>query len=142
MSQCDTVERPLRPVDDTGRYAPSDEAQRYWSQVEPPPWWKPWGCWTWAGYRNRDGYGIFTLASGQKVRAHRYIALAPELVQGHACHDRHRRCAGGPACPHRACVRTWAGPWWWPPRWRRPHVIPMTSQMNRRLVTERRRRNR
>lgn len=139
-SQCDTAATSLRPVDATsGRWRRVDEADRFWAQVTPPPWWRPWGCWTWAGYRNAEGYGIFTTAAGRKVRAHRWAALEHNLVQGHTCHDRSRRCPGGPTCPHRACVKTWTGPRWLPWAWRRPHVIPMTPQMNRRLVDERRR---
>jgi hypothetical protein len=138
-SQCDTAATSLRAADASGRFVALDEADRFWSQVVPPPWWRPWGCWLWAGTRNAEGYGVFTTAAGRKVRAHRWLALDLELVQGHACHDRDRWCPGGPTCPHRACVRTWAGPWWWPPRWRRPHVVPMTPEQNRRLVNERRR---
>lgn len=30
------------------------------------------GCWIWTGYRNHDGYGIWTIRPGLTVRAHRW----------------------------------------------------------------------
>ncbi len=143
-SQCDPVATPLRLTSETGQFVARSELERFWGQVEMPPWWKPWGCARWVGYCNRDGYGVFTLADGTKVRAHRYAWLAvhgSELVSvaGHDCHDR-SDCTAGRECPHRACVRVWEGRWWWPARWRRPHVIASTTTGNRRRVDERRRR--
>lgn len=37
------------------------------------------GCWLWLGALNQDGYGVFRLAVGRMVRAHRY---AYEVVRG------------------------------------------------------------
>ena len=81
--------------------------ERFWAKVD-----RGSGCWIWTGYTDRDGYGLFVLAPGRTVRAHRF---AFELEHGqdrlpkgepldHLCHDP-RTCTGGPGCPHRPCVR-------------------------------------
>jgi hypothetical protein len=86
-------------------------AERFWSKVR-----KAEGCWLFQGTKRPDGYrrfGIGSLTDGTRrnVLAHRY---AYELVNGpiplgltvdHECHNRAKDCAGGPTCPHRACVR-------------------------------------
>lgn len=155
-SQCDPVATLLRRRLRGGRYTPVDEAERFWLQVQRSPWWRPWGCGRWTGTLNADGYPVFSIfrqGRWEKVRAHRYaLELArgvdlpfphgagsslPGWEAGHDCHDR-SRCHRGRDCPHRACVRTWEGRWWWPRRWRRPHVIAMTRAENRARVDARR----
>lgn len=162
-SHCDTVATPfdtsVRQLERPGRYTATDEAERFWSQVKRPPWWRPWGCARWAGTLNTEGYpvmGVWRDGAWVKVRAHRYaleLALGADLpfpsvggallrsweVAGHDCHDRARRCHRGRDCRHRACVKAWEGPWWLPWAWRRPHVLPMTQAENRRRVDARRR---
>ncbi len=146
-SHCEVDERPLRPVDETGRFLAKEEEVRFWAQVQPPPWWRPWGCWRWTGALTADGYGVFgVMRDGvwTKMRAHRYALelqgpIPPGSHAGHDCHDRDQRCHKGPLCGHRVCVRAWRGPWWWPAAWRRPHVLAMTRAENRRRVDARRR---
>jgi HNH endonuclease len=63
---------------DSGRFQPSDEAARFWAQVDHTD-----TCWMWQGHRDRDGYGRFkvTILPGhyRTVRAHRW---AWEAVNG------------------------------------------------------------
>lgn len=81
--------------------------ERFWGKVD-----RGTGCWLWTGYTDRDGYGLFALAPGKTLRAHRFAFQlehgADKLPKGepldHLCHDP-KTCAGGPACPHRPCVR-------------------------------------
>ena len=88
------------------------EASTCLSGAEVPPTSAPldlFGCWTWTGRLDRYGYGTLSYRS-QTCRAHR---LAYQFVVGpipagltldHLCHTLDRSCAGGPKCPHRACV--------------------------------------
>lgn len=52
------------------------------------------GCWRFVGYRDKDGYGVFTEKTRRRVRAHRYSYLAfkgriPEGLQlDHLCRNR------------------------------------------------------
>jgi len=49
-------------------------ADRFWAKVD-----KSDTCWTWTGSRNGRGYGLFMVAPGSCVRAHRF---AYELLVG------------------------------------------------------------
>ncbi|BBY78884.1 hypothetical protein H7I53_17820 [Mycolicibacterium pulveris] len=69
----------------------------------------PNGCWTWNNLQpDEDGYGSYW-AEGRKQKAHRYsyVRTYGPIPAGahldHICHDP-KTCAGGPSCPHRACV--------------------------------------
>lgn len=46
------------------------EKVRFWQYVAPMM--DDRGCWEWAGYRDKDGYGQFTPVHNKPVRAHRY----------------------------------------------------------------------
>ena len=51
---------------DKAKFDPPELA-RFWSKVDC----KRYGCWEWRAYRNRNGYGRFTIG-GKMVAAHRY----------------------------------------------------------------------
>lgn len=66
-------------------------------------------CIPWPGHIGKDGYGR-DYFNGKWVRTHR---VSHELFKGpvpaglsvdHICHNADQDCAGGPSCPHRACV--------------------------------------
>ena len=68
--------------------------QRFWAKVD-----KSGDCWTWIGFRGRNGYGQFHYGGGSRhVLAHRFIyALEvgpiPEgLVLRHLCNNGHLGC--------------------------------------------------
>lgn len=85
------------------------------------------GCWMWTGSL-RDGYGqIWTSvdAAGHRQlldthRASYELARGP-IPEGmdldHRCHNADAICAGGPDCPHRACVNP-------------EHLEPATRRVN------------
>lgn len=84
------------------------------------------GCWLWTARLNAGGYPTFRTERGEPQRnvlAHRWayehlIGPIPEgLDVGHKCHDADGQCAGGPTCPHRACVKP-------------DHLQPETRQEN------------
>jgi hypothetical protein len=83
----------------------------------------PSGCWIWRGQLNPNGYGRL-LFRGRKDYAHRAafeIFVGPigaGLDIDHECHNVDPSCAGGDACPHRACVNP-------------GHLIQATKQHNR-----------
>ena len=56
---------------DAGRFVATDEASRFWSQVDRSD-----DCWLWRGHIDRDGYGQFKVTvhpgSYRTVRAHRW----------------------------------------------------------------------
>lgn len=69
------------------------------------------GCWIFTGYTNPEGYGAVTWTENGRVRSratHRIVYAEhfgepdPGMQVDHLCHDP-KLCAGGPACPHRAC---------------------------------------
>ena len=66
-------------------------------------------CWQWQGKPNLNGYGEINY-EGRTQRAHRvsYVAFKGEVPAGlqvdHTCHSNDTTCAGGPKCPHRACI--------------------------------------
>lgn len=68
-------------------------------------------CWVWQRTMFSQGYGCFTAVSNGKsraFRAHRVLwtwntGVEPVRPLDHLCHDP-ETCAGGPSCPHRACV--------------------------------------
>jgi hypothetical protein len=64
------------------------------------------GCWIWRGYVDEDGYGK---CGGLGAYAVVYRALVGPIPGGyhvdHLCHNQDATCSGGPACPHRKCVR-------------------------------------
>lgn len=101
-------------------YAERDTvAERFWSKVEVVPG----SCWTWTAARNKaNGYGWFSFRGAPTV-AHRVAwtlvhGEIPEGMEiGHRCHDEDLSCAGGPSCPHRACVNP-------------GHLEPMTHRAN------------
>lgn len=80
--------------------------ERFWSKVEFSQY-----CWTWTRSKDRDGYGLFGLAKGRTVRAHRYTyGLAHDLpLDGFSQLDH--------LCRNRACVRP-------------SHLEPVTSKIN------------
>lgn len=67
------------------------------------------GCWTWTAYKNRDGYGKFSVY-GRPISAHRYAyELANGPVPGGACLDH--------LCRNRACCNP-------------EHLQPVTQTVN------------
>jgi hypothetical protein len=86
-------------------------AERFWSKVD-----RSGDCWPFDGTGRPDGYrqfGVGSLTDGTRrnVLAHRFayeLAVGP-IPDGqqvdHECHNRDKRCLGGPSCSHRACVR-------------------------------------
>lgn len=73
------------------------------------------GCWPWVGFVDASGYGKLNIRCDdgrhRPRRAHRivYETLVGPIPEGmeldHTCHSQDPRCLGGPACPHRRCVR-------------------------------------
>lgn len=69
------------------------------------------GCWEWTGFCNEQGYAWFSVDHATSVAAYRWIyeqrvGPIPEGHQvDHRCHNADTACPGGPACPHRRCVR-------------------------------------
>ncbi len=69
-------------------------AGRFWSHVNKAGTLAPMvgPCWTWTGYRDRDGYGRFTV-QGRTYMAHRYAysqvfgQIPPGLVLDHLCRN-------------------------------------------------------
>lgn len=70
-------------------------------------------CDQWAGYVNRDGYGVVREGADRDRRAHRVAyelahgPIPPGLVVDHICHNEallRGECDGGSECPHRRCV--------------------------------------
>ncbi|MFB7555352.1 HNH endonuclease signature motif containing protein [Streptomyces brevispora] len=67
---------------------------RFWSRVNKAGTLAPMlgPCWTWTGYRDRDGYGRFT-SQGRTYMAHRYAytrlvgPIPPGLVIDHLCRN-------------------------------------------------------
>jgi hypothetical protein len=92
-----------------GRWVAADETQRFLAKVNTAG-----DCWLWTGGTDRDGYGRFQARRPGRwvyVRAHRwayetrYGPIPGGLTLDHTCHTTDPGCAGGPACPHRRCVR-------------------------------------
>ena len=65
----------------------------------------------WQGTRNTAGYGLFYVAPGKVMTAHRwaYLHWNGPIPEGHDvdhdCHNRDVSCLGGKTDPHRMCVR-------------------------------------
>lgn len=80
-------------------------------------------CWRWTGRRDWGGYGRFQHQRENRL-AHRvaYELLVSPIPAGavldHTCHNG-SGCAGGPKCPHRACVNP-------------DHLEPVTLAVNSR----------
>lgn len=80
------------------------------------------GCVTFTGSRTPGGYGHLQ-KDGAVDYAHRlsYEMFIGPIPEGHTldhdCHTRDLNCAGGPTCPHRACVHP-------------AHLVPMTMNEN------------
>lgn len=68
----------------------------------------PDACWPWPYARSTQGYGRVTVA-GRQLQVHRVIyelfigPIPAGLEVDHTCHNDDASCAGGAACPHRAC---------------------------------------
>src|SRR5215216_7429126 len=94
------------------------EAKRFWALVE-----KTETCWIWTGTKSPSGYGKFWTDDGRTARPHRWAyqhevgPIPAGMTLDHLCHSKDRACPGGPACPHRACVRP-------------DHLEPVTGRVN------------
>lgn len=69
-----------------------DIALKFWSKVD-----RTGDCWTWSGYRDKDGYGVFTFGQKFRKRAHVFamILTVGEIPSGmFVCH----RCDNPPCC--------------------------------------------
>lgn len=72
----------------------------------------PSGCWPWTGALSDSGYGVFGLAAGRLVYAHRYAfqlkrgPVPPGKHLDHRCHDP-AACTKGKSCHHRRCCNPW-----------------------------------
>lgn len=66
-------------------------------------------CWYWKGALT-DGYGAIRRDDHTTIKAHRFAyelwvgPIDAGLTIDHVCHSVDLACAGGPTCPHRACV--------------------------------------
>lgn len=85
------------------------EPARFWAKVER----QETGCWLWTGARLASGYGRFRVKRAgvwTHVMAHRWAyedrhgPIPDGIYPDHECHTHDTDCAGGPTCPHRACV--------------------------------------
>lgn len=78
-------------------------------------------CWPWQGTVTNHGYGQAVIRR-QRFGAHRFVyeqligPIPAGLDLDHICHEP-TECAGGPACPHRACVNP-------------SHLVPTTARRN------------
>jgi hypothetical protein len=94
--------------------------QRFWLHVDVRG---PDECWPWTGALNKYGYGIFQLAKGKSIKAHRFALmidvgeLPTDTSVDHTCHNRDRRCNDGDQCQHRRCTN-------------RRHLDPTTGRIN------------
>lgn len=67
-------------------------------------------CWPWLAAKHPSGHGRFKGPDGRPESAHlsvyrHLVGEIPEATElDHLCHTRDTSCAGGPTCPHRACV--------------------------------------
>ena len=91
--------------DHGGRFVAADETQRFLAKVDTTG-----DCWLWTGGTDRDGYGRFQARRPGRwvyLRAHRwaYETRYGPIPGGLTCHTTDPACPGGPACPHRRCVR-------------------------------------
>lgn len=77
--------------------------EAFWQKVEK----QDNGCWIWTGAKVQNGYGQVRI-DGTLLLAHRVAWWMSHgewpKVADHDCHNQDTTCAGGPTCPHRACV--------------------------------------
>lgn len=80
--------------------------ERFWAKVAFTE-----SCWLWLGPPTISGYGQFEETHGDPIGPHVYSyrlaygAVPQGLTVDHLCHNADPSCLGGPACPHRRCVR-------------------------------------